>query len=283
MEELVNAIEAVVPGISVALPSSEPNSGFETEQRLATQIGELWSSHTQAQAAAVQSKEYLSEIRHQLGERLCEVKKLVARPGRGGGWSAFLAAQGIPRASADRYVQRYEKTLHPDSNCLHESIDSTELAVRRLFAAVWPRLRRVITSKAALDLFIHELTVAYDEGAVNQCEKGIASPPAPQPALEPVGTGPERVAELSSRAHDPIWGNIAIRPDVPRWPYADGCALHALQLKLREVEHLSTPALMIQGASDFCDAPKESEGLEEFFRGDYRRLLLDDIAHFPQR
>jgi hypothetical protein len=197
MQELIDAIEAVVPGISVALPSSEPNSGFETEQRLATQIGELWSVHNQAQAAAAQSKEYLSEIRHQLGERLCEVKKLVARPGRGGGWSAFLAAQGIPRASADRYVQRYEKTLHPDSNCLDESIESTELAVRKLFAAVWPRLRRVITSKEALDLFIHELTTAYDERAVHQCESGIVSIPAPQLALEPVGVGPELIPKLS--------------------------------------------------------------------------------------
>jgi hypothetical protein len=134
MEALISATEAVVPGLSVALPLSEPNSGFETEQHLATQIGELWSIHTQAQAAAVQSKEHLSQIRHQLGERLYEVKKLVARPGRGGGWSAFLAARGIPRASADRYVQRYEKRLHPDSNCLHESIESTELAVRKLFA-----------------------------------------------------------------------------------------------------------------------------------------------------
>lgn len=175
MQELINAIEDVSYEISGALPFSEPNTSYETEQNLATQIGELWSIHTQAQAAAVQSKEHLSQIRHQLGERLCEVKKLVARPGRGGGWSAFLAAQGIPRASADRYVQRYEKTLHPDSNCLHESIESTELAVRRLFAAVWPRLRRVITNQEALGLFIRELTTAYDERAVHQCEKGIAS------------------------------------------------------------------------------------------------------------
>jgi hypothetical protein len=177
MQELINAIEAPVPGISVALPSSEPNSDFETEQRLATQIGDLWSIHTQAQAAAVQSKEHLSQIRHQLGERLCEVKKLVARPGRGGGWSAFLAAQRIPRASADRYVQQYEKTLHPESNCLHESIESTELAVRKLFAAVWPRLRRVITSQEAFDLFIQLLTVAYDEGTVRQSESAIERVP----------------------------------------------------------------------------------------------------------
>jgi hypothetical protein len=59
----------------------------------------------------------------------------------------------------------------------------------------------VITSKEALDLFVRELTVAYDEGAIHQCEGGIASSPAPQPALQPVGAGPERVPELST----PTW------------------------------------------------------------------------------
>jgi hypothetical protein len=86
-------------------------------------------------------------------------------------------------------------SLHPDANCLHESIESTELAVRKLFAAVWPRLRRVITNKEALDLFVRELTTAYDERAVHQCESGIVSIPAPQPALEPVGAGIERLPE----------------------------------------------------------------------------------------
>jgi pimeloyl-ACP methyl ester carboxylesterase len=40
---------------------------------------------------------------------------------------------------------------------------------------------------------------------------------------------------------------------------------------------------MIQGGSDFCDGPKESEGLERFFTGDYSRQVLDGIGHFPHR
>jgi pimeloyl-ACP methyl ester carboxylesterase len=40
---------------------------------------------------------------------------------------------------------------------------------------------------------------------------------------------------------------------------------------------------MIQGASDFCDAPKDSEGLERFFGRAYRRVLLDEVGHFPHR
>jgi pimeloyl-ACP methyl ester carboxylesterase len=40
---------------------------------------------------------------------------------------------------------------------------------------------------------------------------------------------------------------------------------------------------MIQGGSDFCDGPQESEGLEAHFTGPYRRLLLDGVGHFPHR
>jgi hypothetical protein len=56
----------------------------------------------------------------------------------------------------------------------------------------------MITSKEALDLFIRELTAAYDEGTLHQCESGIVSIPAPQPALQPMSANPERVPELSS-------------------------------------------------------------------------------------
>jgi pimeloyl-ACP methyl ester carboxylesterase len=40
---------------------------------------------------------------------------------------------------------------------------------------------------------------------------------------------------------------------------------------------------MIQGLSDYCDAPGESEGLEAFFTGGYRRIVLENVGHFPHR
>lgn len=40
---------------------------------------------------------------------------------------------------------------------------------------------------------------------------------------------------------------------------------------------------MIQGASDTCDAPEESEGQDPFFTAGYRRLILDGVGHFPHR
>jgi pimeloyl-ACP methyl ester carboxylesterase len=53
--------------------------------------------------------------------------------------------------------------------------------------------------------------------------------------------------------------------------------------RLGEIEQLSTPALMIQGGSDYCDQPRSSQGMERFFTGGYRRIVLDGAGHFPHR
>jgi len=56
-----------------------------------------------------------------------------------------------------------------------------------------------------------------------------------------------------------------------------------LRRRLAEVEHLSTPTLMVQGGSDYCDPPAHSEGLEDHFTGHYRRVVIDGVGHFPHR
>jgi len=40
---------------------------------------------------------------------------------------------------------------------------------------------------------------------------------------------------------------------------------------------------MIQGLSDYCDCPSEAEGLEAFFTRGYRRVVLENVGHFPHR
>jgi pimeloyl-ACP methyl ester carboxylesterase len=40
---------------------------------------------------------------------------------------------------------------------------------------------------------------------------------------------------------------------------------------------------MLQGGSDLCDEPAESEGKDAYFTGGYRRLVIDGVGHFPQR
>jgi pimeloyl-ACP methyl ester carboxylesterase len=56
-----------------------------------------------------------------------------------------------------------------------------------------------------------------------------------------------------------------------------------LAQRLADVEDIGIPTLMIQGADDRCDEPAGSEGLECYFTGGYRRVLLDGVGHFPHR
>jgi pimeloyl-ACP methyl ester carboxylesterase len=56
-----------------------------------------------------------------------------------------------------------------------------------------------------------------------------------------------------------------------------------LARRLADVEDIGIPTLMIQGAHDRCDQPAGSEGLEGYFTGRYRRVLLDGVGHFPHR
>jgi pimeloyl-ACP methyl ester carboxylesterase len=83
----------------------------------------------------------------------------------------------------------------------------------------------------------------------------------------------------------PDWAAITLNAYRARWISGEltDARYDALQRKLRDIKLLSTPTLMIQGASDSCDAPKESEGLDKLFIGGYQRLLLDGVGHFPHR
>lgn len=56
-----------------------------------------------------------------------------------------------------------------------------------------------------------------------------------------------------------------------------------LQQRLRKIEELSVPTLMIQGGSDFCDLPSASEGQERYFKSGYERIVLEGVGHFPHR
>jgi len=67
-------------------------------------------------------------------------------------------------------------------------------------------------------------------------------------------------------------------PQEPRDPSFD-----PLRRRLSEIEKISVPTLMIQGGSDFCDSPKESEGQEKYFTGGYRRIVIDGAGHFVHR
>jgi pimeloyl-ACP methyl ester carboxylesterase len=56
-----------------------------------------------------------------------------------------------------------------------------------------------------------------------------------------------------------------------------------VQAKLSKSERIRVPTLMIQGESDFCDPPSESEGLEGHFTEGYERVVVAEVGHFPHR
>ena len=94
----------------------------------------------------------------------------------------------------------------------------------------------------------------------------------------------EFLATAQSFSH-PDWIAITLNgyrsrwlPDEPSDPFFE-----ALQRRLSETEQVSVPTLMIQGGSDFCDSPQESEGQESWFTGGYRRIVIDGAGHFVHR
>ncbi len=84
---------------------------------------------------------------------------------------------------------------------------------------------------------------------------------------------------------NPDWPAITLNAYRSRWRQGEDWdpRYDALQRSLAEVEEISIPTLMIQGVADNCDPPSESEGLDKFFTGGYRRVVLENIGHFPQR
>jgi hypothetical protein len=135
---------------------------MESQNELAEAITSLWSAHLNAKNTARVTKEELRSIRTKMGEQLHEMKKMLASPGRDGQWSGFLRMHKIPRATADRLVARHQRSLHPDSNLLTEPItEPTEEEVQKIFASVWPKLRRSLPSRQSLLLFIDLLTSQF--------------------------------------------------------------------------------------------------------------------------
>jgi pimeloyl-ACP methyl ester carboxylesterase len=95
----------------------------------------------------------------------------------------------------------------------------------------------------------------------------------------------EDFAAAAESFRHPDWMEITLNAYRSRWlpNQTRDAAYDLLEQRLSETERIAVPTVMIQGAADQCDAPAESEGLEAYFTGGYRRLLLGGIGHFPHR
>lgn len=143
---------------SPQFPSSANSQGDE-EEALASDIGDLWGSDQVRSHEIRRSSKERSDIRIKLAERLHRYKALLVGSGRSGKWSGFLREIEMPRATADRYVQRWERSLQSaKGNCLTESISApTADEITRIVARLKPRLKRVLTTKDAVEQFLSVL------------------------------------------------------------------------------------------------------------------------------
>jgi hypothetical protein len=128
-----------------------------TETALTAEIAKLWSIHKDSKAAARHTRAELKTIRRELGQKLFEMKSILVRTGRSGGWAAYLRSQKLPLTTADRYVLEHEVRLSPAANLPSgELSEPTEDEIRQSAQKLIPRLSRLLSTQEAVYHFVHE-------------------------------------------------------------------------------------------------------------------------------
>jgi pimeloyl-ACP methyl ester carboxylesterase len=91
-------------------------------------------------------------------------------------------------------------------------------------------------------------------------------------------------AETSRSFLNPDWAAITLNAYRSRWREEPRDARYdPLREKMKLVEQLTVPTLMVQGAADDTVLPESTEGKERYFTDVYRRIVLERIGHFPPR
>jgi hypothetical protein len=187
-------------------PTTVIDSGPEAE--LTREIADLWAVHVQTQQVVGKTKEELKSLRDKLGERLYQMKLLLVRPGRNGGWRSFLQSHGIARPTADRLVTAHAQSLRPDElNVLSEQIpaEPTEAQLGKLVAQVWNRAEAKLPSARSRYDFLRclagraGLTVESCQDGVVVREPGVKRNeivPAPQEVVVAIEPQSEQFAEV---------------------------------------------------------------------------------------
>jgi hypothetical protein len=110
-----------------------------------------------------------------LAGKLHVLKSILSRRGCQGGWSKFLNAQGISRASADRLVTAHEKSLAPAPGiCLNEQIKEPDEDIRRYVHVLRPKLSRVLNDRKAVEVFVTELNRVAEKSFADK--RSVSSP-----------------------------------------------------------------------------------------------------------
>jgi hypothetical protein len=126
------------------------------EAALARQIGQLWGSVEFKRRGIRKSRQEIAAYQVDLARELHRYKALLVGSGRSGKWSAFLRQIEMSRATADRYVQRCERSLtQVGENRFNEAISPpTAEDLTRMVNRIKPQLLRILTTADAVEQFM---------------------------------------------------------------------------------------------------------------------------------
>jgi len=116
--------------------------------------------------------------------------------------------------------------------------------------------------------FWYQWLLCFDDGAEAVRRDPVRFPRIQWDTWSPPGWfNEDQFAATAEGFSHPDWIAITLNAYRARWVQGEemDSRYETLQRRLGAVERLSIPTLMIQGASDYCDDPKESEGFEKFF------------------
>lgn len=176
---------------------------YVNEQYLTEEIDNLWANRESYVRAINNQKVDMRSMDATLSEMLYTMKAVLSKPGRGGGWSAWLKKRSIPRATADRLVARYAHSVNPDKR-LNESIpdEPTETELGKLASGVWGRVESKLPTGRSRYNFIRCLVglagVGYqytESGVLLQDPDHVgeheSQPAAPAPDMATATAAPE--------------------------------------------------------------------------------------------
>jgi len=148
-----------------------------------------------------------------------------------------------------------------------------------------PRGRFVVPSFEQSARWWYQWLMASDAGAAKVAADPIGFARAQWDTWSPPGWFDEaRFAAAAESFRNPDWVAITLHGYRYRWNDEPVDPRYAAERgTIEATEELTVPTLLIQGGDDRCDPPSESEGQERGFSGDYARVVLDGVGHFPAR
>jgi pimeloyl-ACP methyl ester carboxylesterase len=153
--------------------------------------------------------------------------------------------------------------------------------------AFQPRGEFKLPSFSQARRFWYQWFMSLDQGAeaVRADPKGFAR--IQWDTWSPPGWFDDAEFEATAKSFaNPDWVEITLNGYRSRWrpqPETFDPGYDELQKQLNAIETLGTRTLMIQGGSDYCDEPSQSEGMERYFTAGYRRIVLEGVGHFLPR